>query len=149
MRIMRSCNRRTQGFTLIELVVVMTIIAILAGAVTLQIKRRTEDAKVTRARADIATIETAVDLYAADNGNPPTTQQGLAALRTKPSSPPAPKNWSGPYLKKAPIDPWGNEYIYRCPGQINPEEYDVISYGKDNQPGGDDFDADLTNSNQE
>jgi len=140
---------RNRGFTLIELVIVMVIISILAGAVTLELTNRSRDAKRARAVQDIKTIETAVDLYAADNGSPPTTQQGLEALRVKPTTPPAPSNWSGPYLRKAAIGPWGDLYVYRYPGQINPTGYDVIAYGEDHRPGGDDYDADLTNSDEE
>ncbi len=143
----QACGRGKAGFTLVELVVVMSIIVILAGAVVLHVTRRVEDAKRARALQDISTLETALDLYAADNGSPPTTQQGLQALRSKPSSPPQPHNWNGPYLKKAvPKDPWGNEYVYRCPGQLNPDSYDIISYARDGQPGGTGPDEDLTNA---
>ncbi|MFB3880236.1 MAG: type II secretion system major pseudopilin GspG [Armatimonadota bacterium] len=150
---MRSCRGRTRGdrgFTLIELVVVMMIISILAGAVALKIVNNTRIAYRTRAIQDIKTLETAVDLYEAHNGMPPTTQQGLQALRVKPSTPPVPKNWNGPYIKKSPIDPWGQPYIYRYPGQLNPDGYDIISYGQDEKPGGTgEFDADITNSESE
>ena len=143
-------SQRNRGFTLIELVIVMTIIGILAGAVALQISNRTKFAKRTRALQDIMTIETAVDLYAADNGSPPTTQQGLDALMSKPGAPPAPTNWNGPYLKKRPIDPWGQKYVYRCPGELTPSGYDIISYAEDERPGGsDEFSADITNSDEE
>jgi general secretion pathway protein G len=142
--------RRNRGFTLIELVVVMTIIAILAGAVTVQIVNRTKFAKRTRALQDIKTLETAIDLYTADNGQPPTTQQGLDALRSKPGSPPEPTNWNGPYIRKAPVDPWGSPYEYRFPGQLNPDGYDLISYGEDKKPGGtDEFSQDITNADEE
>jgi len=141
--------RRTRGFTLIELVVVMTIISILAGAVALQILNRTKHAKRARALQDVSTLETAIDLYAADNGSPPTTQQGLQALRSKPSSPPVPTNWNGPYIKKSPIDPWNEEYVYRFPGDLNPDGYDVISYGEDGTPGGsNEFAEDITNADE-
>ncbi len=137
---------RARGFTLIELVVVMVIIALLAGAAVLQINNKIEQGKRTRAMQDVKTFETAVDLYEADNGDPPTTQQGLQALREKPSSPPAPQNWNGPYLKKKiEQDPWGHDYVYRCPGQLNPNGYDIISYAKDGQPGGTGKDQDVTN----
>jgi len=137
---------RQRGFTLVELVIVMTIIGILAGALTLHITHRVENARRARAVADIATLETALSLYEADNGGPPTTQQGLAALRQKPSSPPLPRNWDGPYLRKAVSqDPWGHEYVYRYPGQYNPESYDIMSYGDDGQPGGSGKDEDVTN----
>ena len=134
---------------MIELVVVMTIISILAGAVALQILNRTKHAKRARALQDVSTLETAIDLYAADNGSPPTTQQGLQALRSRPNSPPVPTNWNGPYIKKAPIDPWNTEYIYRYPGDLNPDGYDVISYGEDGSPGGsNEFTEDITNADE-
>lgn len=141
---------RQMGFTLMELIVVMMIITILAGAVTLQVVNRVQNARRARALQDIAVLESALDMYAADNGRPPSTEQGLAALVGKPSSAPLPRNWDGPYIKKGiPVDPWGNEYIYQYPGQLNPGSYDLISYGADGRPGGDDADADMTNSDEE
>ncbi len=140
---------RERGFTLIELVVVMTIIAILAGAVMMQINGRVKQAYRARAVLDIKTFETAIDIYAADTGQPPSQQQGLQALRTKPSSPPLPRNWSGPYLKKAvPKDPWGNDYVYTRSGDS--DEYEIKSYAADGQPGGSsEWDQDVTNAGEE
>jgi len=151
MRRWRTTGNGRKGFTLVELVVVMTIITILAGAVAIQVTNRIRHAKRARAVQDIYTLETALDLYAADNGNSPTTQQGLEALRNEPSSAPAPQNWNGPYVKKAvPADPWGSEYVYRNPGQLNPDSYDLISYGEDGRPGGDnEFTADITNADEQ
>jgi general secretion pathway protein G len=144
---MRNWSRRTsrnRGFTLVELVVVMIIIAILAGAAVIQVSKKTEMARRTRALQDLKTFETALDQYAAENGDPPSTQQGLQALRTKPSTPPVPRNWNGPYVKSIPKDPWGNEYVYRYDGN-DMGEYDLLSYGKDGQPGGaNEWDADVT-----
>jgi len=148
MRTASGIAHRSRGFTLIELVVVMTIITILAGAVAIQVTNRIRHARRARAVQDIQTLETAVDLYTADNGYSPTTQQGLHALIRQPSSPPAPHNWNGPYLKNrtsVPKDPWQNEYVYRCPGQSNPDGYDLLSYGADGGPGGTDDAADITN----
>ena len=145
-------GRRSRGFTLIELVVVMTIIALLAGAVTLNVVNRVKYARRARAFTDIRMIETALDLYAADNGNPPTNEQGIEALIRKPSANPAPQNWNGPYLKNrttVPKDPWRSEYVYQCPGQLNPEGWDLISYGADGRPGGEDDNADLTNMEED
>jgi general secretion pathway protein G len=137
---------RGAGFTLIELVLVVTIIAILAGAVTVEAGKRIKLARRARALEDIRVLEIALDSYAADNGNPPTSQQGLASLRQKPTSAPVPRNWNGPYIKKGvPKDSWGNDYVYHFPGQENPEGYDLICYGADGQPGGEDDDADITN----
>ena len=154
MRICPSRRRQRSGFTLIELVIVVAIIAILAGALMLEAGRRIRVARRTRALQDMRTLEVALDSYAADNGSPPTTQQGLAALVTKPTSAPVPSNWNGPYLKKrsaVPRDPWGIEYLYRFPPEENPdaESYDLTCYGADRKPGGDDDDADITNFSEE
>jgi general secretion pathway protein G len=150
MRLYWGGIRRSAGFTLVELVLVVTIIAILAGAVMVQATNRTKMARRARALEDIRVFELALDMYTADSGAPPTTQQGLVALRKKPTSAPVPRNWNGPYIKKAvPKDPWGNEFVYRSPGQQNPDGYDVICYGADGQPGGEDDDADITNFEEE
>jgi general secretion pathway protein G len=134
------------GFTLIELLVVMVILAVLAAAVIPRVVGRTEDAKRARAVADIESVGTALDMYHADNGSYPTTEQGLTALRQAPTSDPVPKAWNGPYLKKAlPMDPWGNDYVYTSPGEHNPDSYDLISHGADGQPGGTGRDADIGN----
>ena len=89
--------------------------------------------------ADIeANIATALDLYELDNGQYPTTEQGLEALLVQPTSPPAAENWRGPYLKKAPKDPWNRPYIYKSPGEHNTLDYDLASWGRDGIEGGDD-----------
>jgi len=141
-----------EGFTLVELVLVVTIIAILAGAVVLQASNTAKHARRVRAVQDISTLESAVDIYAIHNGASPTTQQGLAALWQKPTGAPAAINWNGPYVKKKITkDPWGNDYIYRCPAQENPDQkgYDLICLGADGQPGGDDDNADITNFDEQ
>ena len=142
---------RSRGFTLVELVVVMMIITILAGAIAVQVTNRVKMAKRARALQDIGSLSTALDLYAADNGNPPPTEQGLAALRNKPSSSPVPTNWNGPYIDKSiPRDPWSSEYVYRFPGEENTYGYDLICYGADGQPGGDnEWNVDITNFDEE
>jgi general secretion pathway protein G len=141
-----TTTRGSRGFTLVELVVVMMIISILAGAIAVAVTNRVKMARRARAISDIKSLETALDLYEADNGKPPTTEQGLEALRVKPTTPPVPRNWNGPYLtKRVPLDPWGHEYVYRYPGQYNENEYDLICYGADGQPGGQDWDEDITN----
>ena len=138
---MRTMTRR--GFTLIELMLVIMIIATLAALVVPKFTGRAEQAKVTAAQSDIqVNIPTALDLYELDNGFYPSTEQGLAALRDQPSTAPVPAKWSGPYLKRKPLDPWGNAYHYQSPGSHNPNSYDLFSYGKDGAEGGKD---DVTN----
>lgn len=125
-----------KGFTLIELMIVVIIISALAAMVVPRLTGRTEQARVAIAEGDInSNIATALKLYELDNGNYPTTEQGLNALLSKPSSAPAPISWTGPYLEKRPIDPWKNEYKYKCPGAHNTAGYDLYSVGKDGVEG--------------
>lgn len=136
--------RRRSGFTLLELVVVIIVLGLLAGLVAPQIIGRLSDAKSTTARTQIELLSVALDGYRLDNGNYPTTDQGLAALRDKPTRPPVPSNWRGPYLRKAvPVDPWGRPYLYRFPGEKNPGAFDLESLGRDGKVGGDGEDADV------
>jgi len=133
------------GFTLVELVVVMIIIAALAAVIVPRVFTRVEQGRRAKAISDIKSLETALDMYAADNGQPPTTEQGLDALLEPPTSSPEANNWNGPYLKKAlPQDPWGGEYVYVSPGEHN-EDYDIITYARDGQEGGEGADADINN----
>ncbi|OPZ84121.1 MAG: Type II secretion system protein G precursor [bacterium ADurb.Bin429] len=135
-------HRARRGFTLLELLVVMFILVLLAGTVTALVMKRTEDAKHARAKADIASFETAIDLYKLDNQAYPPS---LEALRAKPSGDELP-NWNGPYVKKAvPADPWGRAYLYQAPGEHNQDSYDLFSLGKDGQEGGAGNDADILN----
>jgi general secretion pathway protein G len=137
--------RRSDGFTLIELLVVITVIAILAGLVSPMVFRNVSDAKVAAARAQIETLGLALDTYSLHNDSYPSTAQGLDALVALPATAPIPRNWRGPYLKRAvPADPWGTPYHYESPGVVNPASYDLVSYGKDGQPGGNGENADLT-----
>ncbi|HLB56082.1 MAG TPA: type II secretion system major pseudopilin GspG [Coxiellaceae bacterium] len=107
-----------RGFTLIEVMVVVVILAILAAIIVPNILKRPEQAKMTAAQQGILGIQNAMALYKLDNGFYPSTSQGIQALVTKPSSSPTPQNWaSGGYLKKLPVDPWGNKYHYLHPGQ--------------------------------
>ena len=137
-------RKRVQHYTFIEIMVVVIIIAILAAIVMPKFAGRTEDAKVSAAQSQIAIFQTSLNLYNLDTGKYPTTEQGLNALIHKPTSPPVPADWRGPYLetKKLPKDAWKNEYKYTCPGKHNPESYDLFSTGPDGQQGGED---DITN----
>ena len=119
-----------KGFTLVELLLVVVIIAALSAMVVPRLVGRSEQAKVSVAKADIeAHLATALKLYELDNGNFPSTSQGLMALRVKPSSSPIPFNWNGPYIEKDPLDPWGASYEYFSPGKHR-GDYDLFSHGK-------------------
>jgi general secretion pathway protein G len=131
--------RNKKAFTLIELMLVVMIIATLAALVVPKFTGRAEQAKAAAAKADImVNIPTALDLYELDNGFYPSTEQGLDALRSQPSTSPVPPKWNGPYIKKKPLDPWGNAYHYASPGTHNSNSYDLYSFGKDNAEGGKD-----------
>lgn len=131
---------RCRGFTLIEVMVVMVILGILAAIIVPKIMNRPDQARVVAAKNDIHSIMSALKLYRLDNGNYPTTQQGLQALVVKPDSDPVPPNWH-PYLDQLPKDPWGHPYQYLNPGVHG--EVDVWSYGADGKPGGTGNDADI------
>ena len=136
--------KNNNGFTLIELMVVVVILGILAGMIVPKLMGRTDEAKQVKARTDIVAMETGLKLYRLDNGNYPTTEQGLLALVERPESEPIPTKWpTGGYLEKGkvPKDPWGREYLYLSPGMNG--EYDIISYGADGAPGGADKDLDI------
>ena len=137
-------GRRRSGFTLLELVVVIIVLGLLAGIVAPQIIDRLSDAKTTTAKTQIELFSVALDGYRLDNGAYPTTDQGLAALRERPTRAPVPANWRGPYLRKAiPLDPWGRAYLYRAPGERNRGTFDLESLGRDGKVGGEGEDADV------
>lgn len=132
------------GFTLIEIMVVVVILGILAAMVAPKILSRPDQAKVTVARSDIETVSQALELFRLDNGFYPSTDQGLEALVKKPMVAPEPRSWNPEgYLKRMPVDPWGNPYLYLQPG--NHGKYDLYSQGADGREGGDGLDADVTN----
>ena len=125
--------RTTQGFTLVELLLVLGILATLAAIVYPSLAGRSEQGKVGAAKLQISNIEEALDLYETENGNFP---KNLNALQEQPGDAP---NWKGPYLKKGiPLDPWGNAYIYEYPGKHNANSFDLLSTGPDGRPGTDD-----------
>lgn len=135
---------RQGGFTLIEIMVVVVILGILAAMVAPKILSRPDQAKVTVARSDIETLSQSLELFRLDNGFYPSTDQGLEALVKKPTVAPEPRNWNPEgYLKRTPLDPWGNPYLYLQPG--NHGKYDLYSQGSDGREGGDGLDADVTN----
>jgi general secretion pathway protein G len=132
--------RRQAGVTLIEMMVVVTIIALFAALVLPKMMHQADRARVTAAHAQINAYMTALGSYKLDTGNFPTTEQGLQALRQKPEGV---ENWQGPYLQKEiENDPWKHSYIYRYPGEHG-DEPDIVSYGGDGQPGGDDYNGDI------
>lgn len=121
----------TKAFTLIEIMLVVIIIAALSAMVVPRLVGRSDQAKVKVAHTDIdAHLKTALKLYELDNGVFPTSNQGLKALRTKPTSSPIASGWNGPYIEKEPTDPWGSPYVYIFPGKHGPD-YDLYSKGKD------------------
>lgn len=134
---MERCRR---GFTLIELMLVVIIIGALAAMVVPRLAGRSEEARIGAARADIkGNLSLALRLYEVDNGRYPTDEQGLTALMEKPSAPPVPGNWKGPYIEQEPFDPWKRPYVYHYPGSHPPRDYDLLSLGPDGVEGGDDI----------
>ena len=137
---MKSRTRREAGVTLIEMMVVVTIIALFAALVLPKMLHQADRARVTAAHAQINAYMTALGAYKLDTGIFPTTEQGLQALRAKPENV---NSWQGPYLQKdIENDPWGHPYGYKYPGDHG-DEPDIISLGADGQPGGEAFDADI------
>lgn len=144
-----SCrDRQRAGFTLIEMLVVVAIIATLGALVGPSLLRSVGDSKAGAARSQIEAYALALDAYRLDNDAYPSSDQGIEALRTRPAGGEPPRNWRGPYLTKvvAP-DPWGRPYVYLSPGRANPLSYDLYSLGRDGRVGGEGEDADLTSWN--
>jgi general secretion pathway protein G len=133
--------KKTRGFTLLELLVVVVIIGLLAGFVAPRYFGQVGKSEVAVAKAQIDALEKALDQYRLDTGHYPSNEFGLKALVDRPASE---AKWAGPYLRKAvPLDPWGKPYVYKVPGEKG--DFDLVSYGKDGQPGGSGEAADISN----
>jgi general secretion pathway protein G len=137
-----------KGFTLVELLVVIAILGVLAGTVTVAVVKHLDNAKVKAAAIDIQNYISALKTYYLHVGSYPSGSDGLQALIAEPASVTAQGKWKGPYLDDAMIskDPWGNDYVYQSPG-ADGREYEIISYGKDGEQGGEGLNADITSSN--
>ena len=136
-------RRRAVGFTLIELLVVVLIIGLLAGFVAPRYFNQVSKSEVGVAKAQIDALGKALDQYRLDTGHYPATELGLVALVQRPANDP---KWDGPYLRKdVPLDPWGKAYVYKVPGEKG-ADFDLVSYGKDGQPGGTGENADISNN---
>lgn len=137
----KKYKKNTYGFTLIELLIVMVIIGLLAAFITPKLIGRVGEAKITATKAQIELLSTALEIYKLDTSKYPSQDHGLDALINDPGNS---KRWKGPYLKKGkvPKDPWGEEYVYRFPGEHG--DFDIVSYGADGSDGGTDDDADIT-----
>ena len=131
------------GFTLIEIMVVVVILGVLAAIIVPRFLSRPDEAKVTKTKVDMKSLEEALGLFKLDNGFYPSTEQGLKALVEKPEIGRIPEKFqAGGYLKRVPNDPWGTPFVYLSPG-VQSRDFDLISYGADGQPGGENFDADI------
>lgn len=137
-------TKKQQGFTLIELMVVVVILAILAAVAVPQFMDRPDEARVVKAKQDIASLSSALQLYKLDNYRYPTTDQGLEALATKPDSEPEAPNWKT-YMQVLPKDPWGKDYIYLSPGEKG--DFDIYTLGADGEEGGEGVAATIGNWN--
>ncbi len=139
-RKVRQIGEHEAGLTLIEMLIVLVIIAVVAGLITANVINRPDEARVTTTKGNISSIEGALKMYRLDNGDYPTTEQGLKALVEKPTVPPVPANWAqGGYLSAPPLDAWGKPYEYKSSGG----GFTIRSFGKDGKPGGEGVDADL------
>ncbi len=139
----RTCSQ--QGFTLLELMIVIVILGILGAVVAPQLMSEPDKARVVQAKMQIENLATATKKFYLDNGFYPSTEQGLEALVNRPAIGRTPKNYpAGGYMPKIPLDPWGNDYIYISPAQKTP--FEIVSLGADGVEGGEGFDADIRNA---
>lgn len=139
---------KDEGFTLIEMMAVLMIIGLLMGAVAVTVLGNTDKARVERVNLDIQTYSNALERYYMDMGDFPPEEYGLAALKSLPNGVDNEERYSSDgYIKKVRNDPWGNPYVYIYPGEHG--RFDILSYGKDGQPGGEEMDADLTSWDEE
>ncbi|HHU82637.1 MAG TPA: type II secretion system major pseudopilin GspG [Firmicutes bacterium] len=136
-----ECTRE-EGFTLLEIVAVLILVAALLALVGPPIMNRLDEGRVKTAQAQMAMLKSALDFYRLDTGTYPSTEEGLVALARKPEA--GSPRWRGPYLDgPVPEDPWGNPYVYRYPGERNPESFDLYSLGADGREGGTGINADI------
>ncbi|WP_114417812.1 type II secretion system major pseudopilin GspG [Marinospirillum perlucidum] len=136
--------KKNKGFTLLEVMVVLVIIGLLVAIVAPNVLDNQDKAMVQKAKADLASLEQALEMYRLDNFNYPTSEQGLDALVTKPTLAPQPDNYrENGYIRRLPTDPWGNDYQYRQPGEHG--RVDIYSLGADGREGGEDLNADVGN----
>jgi general secretion pathway protein G len=143
----KAKQTREAGFTLLEILGVLTLLAAIITLVAPNVIKQVQKGQIKVAQAQVNSLKTVLNSYYMDNSMYPTTEQGLKALYEKPTVPPLPENWNGPYQeeKKIPKDPWGRELQYLCPGTHNPDKFDVYTLGSDNAEGGEDANADYGN----
>ncbi len=147
-----ACERArgVSGFTLIEIMAVVMIIGLLSSLVGYAVFQQVDKGRMVATRAQISNLEGVLELYRMDNARFPTTEQGLDALVHKSSISPEPRRFqAGGYMKKVPVDPWGEPYHYESPGINNSRSFDLWSTGADSAPGGEDIDADIVNWNED
>ena len=144
---MQKERQGEKGFTLLEILAVLALLAFILTMVAPNIVNNLQKGQISAAKSQINATKSVLNSYYIDNSTYPTTEQGLKALIEKPTTPPIPENWSGPYLQdnKLPLDPWGKELKFISPGSHNPQSYDLFSLGKDNAEGGTGANADLGN----
>lgn len=133
-----------RGFTLVEILVVVAILLTLASALIVTLASKPSEARVAKAKSDIAKLENVLEVFRVDMMRYPNEEEGLAALTAAPDSEDA-SRWKGPYIKRLQNDPWGNPYLYIYPGENNPDSFDLLSYGADGAEGGEGANADIGN----